>query len=524
MEYSLDVSIYDVDKEMIEEYFFEYSTLKEALRKGKDFLKLAVQRIYYGDDYDYDFEEQYWYTEKEEIEEIIKDLELSYSFTIEESESKFFNTYRVLNNKDKLPLRKINHFNFDGELIKTEFKYETVGISTGFIDLDCAIKGLNDSSLIVIASRPAMGKTTLVFNIATHVAIKENIPVAIFNLEMSKEQCTNRILGSLAMVENSKLNQGKLDEKELQKVVKISEQLSKAEIYIEDMPSMYVQEIKEKCRELKFEKNIGLVVIDYLQLIKTNKKWTTREEEIAEISFELKKIAKELNIPIIVTSQLPKTPEKIFCIEEDYRPTYIDLRDSVSLIKDANVLLFLYREDYYNKDSKNKNIAEVIIAKNRYGKCNTIELIFCEKWLKFINLERSIKMYNETSNKINKQEQLNLSEKEQKYYIEPEEYFNYIIDVVAKYYNVEKKYIVEKIPRDIITDKLRMAKKIAMFLCYKLINIRSDEIAKMFKIDRCLFVYCNFDFEDYIKDKTDIKEDIKNIKKIIKQNEKFKVD
>ena len=133
-------------------------------------------------------------------------------------------------------------------------------------------------------------------------------------------------------------------------------------------------------------------------------------------------------------------------------------------------------------------------------------------------------MYNEASNKINKQEQLNLSEKEQKYYIEPEEYFNYIIDVVAKYYNVEKKYIVEKIPRDIITDKLRMAKNIAMFLCYKLINIRSDELAKMFKIDRCLFVHLNFDFEDYIKDKTDIKADIKNIKKIIKQNEKFKVD
>ena len=263
------------------------------------------------------------------------------------------------------------------------------GISTGFCDLDYAIKGLNNSNLIVIGSRPAMGKTALALNIATHVATKENIPVAIFSLDMSREQCTMRILSSQALVENNKLNTGKLNEEEWEKVIKTSEQLSNAEIYIDDTVGISINKIREKCIKLKQEKNIGLVVIDYLQLIQgSNKNYNSREQEISEISLLLKDSAQELNIPIIVLSHLSKTADIRFHKGEDPRPILEDLKYSGTIVQDADVIMLLYRDDYYNPDSEMKSIAEVIIAKNRYGTNGTVELIFLDKWLKFANLDR----------------------------------------------------------------------------------------------------------------------------------------
>lgn len=258
------------------------------------------------------------------------------------------------------------------------------GISTGFCDLDYAIKGLNNSNLIVIGSRPAMGKTALALNIATHVATKENIPVAIFSLDMSREQCTKRILSSQALVENNKLNTGKLNEEEWEKVIKTSEQLSNAEIYIDDTVGISINKIREKCIKLKQEKNIGLILIDSLQLILSNKKCNTREEEDSEVSSALKELAQELNIPIIVTYQLSRALEE----REDKRPILSDIKDDI--IKNSDVVMFLHRDDYYNPYSEKKNIAELIIAKNSYGTSNNsiVELIFLDKWLKFDSLEK----------------------------------------------------------------------------------------------------------------------------------------
>lgn len=252
------------------------------------------------------------------------------------------------------------------------------GISTGFVDLDYVIKGLNNSSLIVIGSRPAMGKTALALNIATHVAMNENIPVAIFSLELSREQCTKRILISQVLVENSKLNTGKLNEEEWEKVIKTSEQLSNAEIYINDIPGLSVNKIREKCIKLKQDKDIGLLVIDYLQLIKDNK---SSEQENVDISRALKELAQELNIPIIVTYQLSRTLEE----REDKRPILSDLQSDI--VNKSDVVMCLYRDNYYNLNNEENDIAEVIITKNRYGNCGNVELLFKTEYSKFENLE-----------------------------------------------------------------------------------------------------------------------------------------
>ena len=268
------------------------------------------------------------------------------------------------------------------------------GVSTGFVDLDYAIKGLNKSNLIVIASRPAMGKTTLAFNIATHVATKENTPVAIFSLEMSKEQCINRIISSQALVENSKLYTGKLEDDDWNKIEETIGELSETQLYINDTPGISIDEIREKCIKLKEEKNIGLVVIDYFQLLGCNISCNSCEQEIS-ISRALKKMAEELNIPIIAISELSRRPEERFYQGEDPRPNLNDLEYSRSLVKDADVIMLLYRYDYYYQDIERENIAEIIIAKNKYGYSNnaTVELLFIGKYLKFINKDYNFGNY-----------------------------------------------------------------------------------------------------------------------------------
>lgn len=275
-------------------------------------------------------------------------------------------------------------------------KNEITGIPTGFTDIDYEIKGLNNGDLIVIGARPTMGKTSFALNIATNVALKENIPVAIFSLEVSKEQCINRILSSQAMVNNKKLNDEKLDDEEWQRLLEAQKQLAEAEIYIDDTVGISIEQIREKCRELKQEKNIGLVVIDYLQLIKSYKNYTSREEEISAVSFSLKKLAQELNIPVIVLSPLAKTTEERFYLADDPRPILADLSCSGSLVKDADVVMLLYRDDYYNADSEKKDIGEVIIAKNKYGNPNNtvVELLVLKSYFKFVNLERNFNEEN----------------------------------------------------------------------------------------------------------------------------------
>ena len=264
-------------------------------------------------------------------------------------------------------------------------KESITGVPTGFVDLDYRTSGLHNSDLILVAARPAMGKSAFALNIATNAAVRAKVPVAIFSLEMSKEQMTNRILCSEAMVDSAKVRTGKIDDDEWAKLAATSGELSEAGIYIDDTPGISIMEIRAKCRKMKLEKNIGLVVIDYLQLVQgSNKKGGSREQEIAEISRSLKILAKEIDVPVIALSQLSRAPEQRI----DHRPMLSDLRESGSIEQDADIVMFLYRDDYYNEDTEKKNIAEVIIAKHRSGATGTVELLWLANYTKFANIER----------------------------------------------------------------------------------------------------------------------------------------
>ena len=230
-----------------------------------------------------------------------------------------------------------------------------------------------------------MGKTAFALNIATNAATKSDIPVLLFSLEMSKEQLVNRVLCSEAMVDSNKLKTGKIEENDWVKIVEALGPLSEAEMYIDDTAGISITEIRAKARKLKLEKNIGLIIIDYLQLIQGsgNRRNGSREQEISEISRSLKILAKELDIPVIALSQLSRAAEQ----RSDHRPMLSDLRESGSIEQDADIVMFLYRDDYYNEESESKNIAEVIIAKNRSGSVGTAEMLWMSNYTKFANIE-----------------------------------------------------------------------------------------------------------------------------------------
>ena len=261
------------------------------------------------------------------------------------------------------------------------------GITTGFSDLDRQTSGLHNSDLIIVAARPAMGKSALAINIATNAALKDKVPVVIFNLEMSKEQVVNRILCSEAMVDSNKIRTGQIEDNDWMKLATASGILSEAPIYIDDTPGISIMEIRAKCRKLKMEKNIGLVVVDYLQLVQgsSGKKNASREQEISEISRSLKILAKELDVPVIALSQLSRAAEQR---KEDHRPMLSDLRESGAIEQDADIVMFIYREDYYNPETENKNIAEIILAKHRGGATGTVNLLWLGNYTKFANLQR----------------------------------------------------------------------------------------------------------------------------------------
>ena len=263
-------------------------------------------------------------------------------------------------------------------------KQHVTGVPTGFIDLDKMTAGLHGSELILIAARPAMGKSAFALNIGAYAATRANIPVAIFSLEMSKDQVGNRILCSEALVDSNSVRTGELTDEDLAKLAETSGELSQAPIYIDDNAGMKIVDLRAKCRKLKLEKNIGLVIVDYLQLIQGSGKASGREQEIAEISRSLKILAKEINVPVIALSQLSRAVEA----RPDHRPMLSDLRESGSIEQDADIVMFLYRDDYYNEDSEKKNIAEVIIAKQRAGSTGTVELAWLGNYTKFANLEK----------------------------------------------------------------------------------------------------------------------------------------
>ena len=266
-------------------------------------------------------------------------------------------------------------------------------MSTGFHALDTALTGLNKSDLILIAARPGMGKTAFALNVALNAAKasvkdkergdKKGTGVCVFQLEMGKEQLASRFLSSQALIESQKLKTGNLDEDDWVKIARASGVLAGLNIYVDDNPAITVAEIKAKCRRLGDE--LGLIVIDYLQLMHVGgRHMDNRVQEVAEISRSLKIMAKELNVPVVCLSQLSRASEQ----RSDKRPMLSDLRESGAIEQDADIVMFIYRDDYYDDESENKNIAEIIIAKNRHGATGTIELQWVGQYTTFSNPDR----------------------------------------------------------------------------------------------------------------------------------------
>lgn len=259
------------------------------------------------------------------------------------------------------------------------------GIPTGFIDLDYRTAGLQPSDLVLIAARPSMGKTAFVLNIAQYVAFHENMCTAIFSLEMSKEQLVNRLFSLESRVDAQALRTGNLSDADWAKLVEGAGIIGDSELIIDDTPGISISEMRSKCRKYKLEHDLKLIIIDYLQLMSGSSRSTdSRQQEISDISRSLKALARELNVPVLALSQLSRAVEQ----RPDHRPMLSDLRESGAIEQDADVVMFIYRDDYYNKDTELKGISEIIIAKQRNGPIGTVNLAWLPEYTKFANLER----------------------------------------------------------------------------------------------------------------------------------------
>ena len=266
-------------------------------------------------------------------------------------------------------------------------KGRITGVPTGFIDLDYKMAGLQPSDLILLAARPSMGKTALALNIAQYVAFHDNRCVAIFSLEMSKEQLVNRLFSLESRVDAQKLRTGSLQESEWEQLVEGASTIARSNLIIDDTPGISVAQLRSKCRKYSRENNLELVIIDYLQLMTGSGKNESRQQEISDISRALKGIARELKVPVIALSQLNRGVEQ----RDDKRPMLSDLRDSGAIEQDADVVMFIYRDDYYNKDSDRKGISEIIIAKQRNGPIGTVDLVWLPEYTMFRNREKEHK-------------------------------------------------------------------------------------------------------------------------------------
>ena len=303
---------------------------------------------------------------------------------LEDAEKNIFNIIQNKSSNEFAHLREIliDVINQVEKIYKSQDKI--IGLPTGFVDFDYKTSGLQNSDLILLAARPSMGKTAFALNIAENVALNQNKGVAIFSLEMSKFQLANRLLCSNARINAQNLRTGNLNQKDWADITEALGNLSMAKIYIDDTPGISVAQLRAKARKLKLEKNISLIIIDYLQLMSGSSKNPSRQQEISEISRALKSTARELNLPIIALSQLSRACEA----RADHRPMLSDLRESGAIEQDADLVAFLYRDEYYNPDTEKKNIAELIIAKQRNGPTGTIELLWANTCTKFMNIEK----------------------------------------------------------------------------------------------------------------------------------------
>lgn len=304
---------------------------------------------------------------------------------LEDTEKRVFDLVQRRNTGEFVPIREIVMNAMDRIERASHNKGNVTGIATGFIDLDYRTAGMQPSDLILIAARPSMGKTAFVLNVAEYIAFKQHQTVAIFSLEMSKEQLVNRLFSMESKVDSQHLRTGNLTDDEWEKLIESAGVIGKSNLIIDDTPGISISELRSKCRKYKLEHNLEMIIIDYLQLMTGSGRSTdSRQQEISDISRSLKALARELNIPVVALSQLSRAVEQ----RPDHRPMLSDLRESGAIEQDADVVMFLYRDDYYNKDTEKKNIAEVIIAKQRNGPIGTIELVWLPDFTKFGNLQK----------------------------------------------------------------------------------------------------------------------------------------
>ena len=305
---------------------------------------------------------------------------------LEQAEKKIFDISQEKSSEDFKSINSVLMDTYDMiEKLYTN-KEEITGITTGFDDLNKKINGLQRTDLILVAARPAMGKTAFSLNLVQNAALKGNASVAVFSLEMSKEQLVQRMLSAQSNVELKKIKTGNLDENDWPRIIDAMSVLSNANIYIDDTPGIKMSELRSKCRKLKIEKGLDFVLIDYLQLMEGEGNNENRQQEISKISRSLKIIAKELNCPVVALSQLSRAPEQ----RSDHRPMLSDLRESGSIEQDADIVMFLYRDEYYHPDSERKNIGEIIISKNRHGETGSVELVWLGEIQKFANKAREM--------------------------------------------------------------------------------------------------------------------------------------
>lgn len=314
------------------------------------------------------------YAQKDPVEDILADTEKSI-FTLLQNQG----------GGDYVPIKDVVLNALEKIQLVAKTKGNVTGIPTGFIDLDYKMSGLQPSDLILVAARPSMGKTAFVLNIAQYVAFHEDECTAIFSLEMSKEQLVNRLFALESHVDAQLLRSGNLADSDWEKLIEGAGTIGKSKLIIDDTPGISISELRSKCRKYKLEHDLKLIIIDYLQLMSGSGRGSdSRQQEISDISRSLKSLARELNVPVIALSQLSRAVEQ----RPEHRPMLSDLRESGAIEQDADVVMFIYRDDYYNKDSDMKGIAEINIAKQRNGPIGTVNLVWLPQYTKFANMEK----------------------------------------------------------------------------------------------------------------------------------------
>ena len=302
---------------------------------------------------------------------------------LEKVEKEVFNISQNRGAKEFTDIKEIILRSIDSIEAAAKNKGSVTGIATGFYDLDYKTAGLQPSDLILIAARPSMGKTAFALNIAEYVALRSNITTAIFSLEMSQDQLAKRLLAMNSRVDSQNIRTGNLSADEWASLMESARVIGNSSLIIDDTSSITVSELRSKCRKLKLERNLGLVIIDYLQLMSGNKRAESRQQEISEISRSLKALAREINVPVVALSQLSRAVEQ----RPDKRPMLSDLRESGAIEQDADVVMFIYRDDYYHLDSEEPGVTEIIIGKQRNGPTGTIKLAWLAQYMKFANRE-----------------------------------------------------------------------------------------------------------------------------------------